>query len=547
VPDGTYVITSTLQVGSNTHLHLDSGAVLEHAFVVGDVNATIRNKDYATTGNVNIRISGGVIRTVGATYIGKHLLFYSVSGLQIDGVRFSGVKHDWNTLFRDCTYVTISNVAMLSDGSTLHEDGLHFAGGRWIAVTNCVIVSGDDCLALSNETETNPATDLTDVAVSNCTFHSLRANAVRLLVTPAITKAVLRVRIANIVAKCGDGTYAGAGISIQNQSSPGLISDVEFDGVTLDASQSSTECVDIDNVARLRFHRLVVRQPNYRIAIDGSSYVELDDCIVDSPRGVDSQCVLVAASAACFYVRIIGGAYWSAKQHGIQLGTAANAIVGFAVSGVEVTDSANSGLYVRNASNGLVSGNIFRTCSQYGIVEDAAGFRNAYIANYFVSNSLGTAQFNGQEVQAIRNVSNIVAVMPDSGGFRQTIDGFTRTGIAGTLAAIPMTRGDGRFRAARPGSVTGVVLTTSKPRTGGSMKVTVFKNTGDSGAAGASILFSATIDGTTAANRAYKTQPMDSVGADFAPGDEVYAVIESTGWTVATPPTDAFCAIEIED
>src|SRR5690349_1937919 len=77
----------------------------------------------------------------------------------------------------------------------------------------------------------------------------------------------------------------------------------------------------------------------------------------------------------------------------------------------------------------------------------------------------------------------------DSGGFRQTIDGWNQDGgLAGFNAEMrrfglnPVTGGAGRFRAARRGSVTGIVITSDALATQGTLTAEVYINT--SGTAG---------------------------------------------------------------
>lgn len=139
--------------------------------------------------------------------------------------------------------------------------------------------------------------------------------------------------------------------------------------------------------------------------------------------------------------------------------------------------------------------------------------------------------------------------LPDSGGFRQTIDGWEKIGIAATQAIIDMDRANGRFRAVRPGSVTGLVVNTSLPRTGtsGTLKVTAYINTGNAGASGSTMSFFVELNFND--NSAFVPLPADLSPLKFQPGDELYLRVETSGFSVGagSPPFNVYAALEIEN
>lgn len=130
-----------------------------------------------------------------------------------------------------------------------------------------------------------------------------------------------------------------------------------------------------------------------------------------------------------------------------------------------------------------------------------------------------------------------------TGGFRQTIDGWIQDNVSASQTNVELTRATGRFRAARAGSVTAVVVTATEARTAGTLTVDVFKNTGLAGAAGSSIGLTAVLDGTNTSRKA-TTQAKDT--DTFAAGDELYAVVTTdSAWLPVT--SDIRVAIEVED
>lgn len=129
-----------------------------------------------------------------------------------------------------------------------------------------------------------------------------------------------------------------------------------------------------------------------------------------------------------------------------------------------------------------------------------------------------------------------------TGGFRQTVDGFTQDNVAAAQTDVELTRATGRFRAVRAGSVTGVIVTSTEARTAGTLTVEVWKNTGLAGAAGAAIGLTAVLDNTNTSRKA-TTQAKDT--DTFAVGDELFAAVTTSGdWTPTT--ADIRVAIEVE-
>lgn len=533
----------SLKMGDNVHLSLDVDATIVRRFSGGHyVNATIRNRDQVN-GNENLRVTGGTITTLNSANNGKHLGFAKTQFLSVSDMRFRGVFDEWNTIFYDCSDVTISDLVMDS-GNSLTEDGLHFTGGQRIAVDNCIIRCGDDCIAIVFDPN-EVATDVSDVVISNCYLFSRAANAFKLWVAPNVNSTISRVSVSNIVAKCGDGeSTSSAGIAIVDQNRDLRISDVDVQGFYLDASENDGEGVIVDGAQRVRFENLVVKEPWQRVRIDGSVDVELRDCTVDGPRYATQPCVLTAENAGCANIRIAGGRYKDATHHGIQIG-ANHAVDGFEVSKALVDGSALVGVLIYNGTSGVVSDNRITGSGTYGIQEISPSNQNLLMGNRVAGNTLDGLLFTGASTEAIRNMGPLVQ---DSGGFRQTIDSWVQAPTNAGQTSVELNRNSMtapsvRFRAARAGSLTGIVVTSTANRMAGTLTVTVFKNTGLAGAAGTTTGLSATLDGTRP-NRHAVTQDKDL--DTFAAGDELYVVV-TTDATWAPTAAAIRCAIEIED
>jgi hypothetical protein len=140
--------------------------------------------------------------------------------------------------------------------------------------------------------------------------------------------------------------------------------------------------------------------------------------------------------------------------------------------------------------------------------------------------------------------SEFLADLVAPGGFRQSLDGWYQENVAANQVNVELTRAAGRFRAARAGSVTAVVVTATEARTVGTLTIKVYKNTGLAGAAGAQLgTITAVLDGTNTSRKA-TTQAKDTDA--FAAGDELYLTVTTdAGWLPVT--ADVRAALEIED
>ena len=551
IADGVHYLNTPLKIGSHTLLRMAPAVELIRNFSgLGESNATIQNKNLSA-GNTTISISGGTIKALDSSKTGKHLALAKVAYVSLEGTRFLSVYGDWNTVFRDCTDVTVSNLVIQSDGSTEFQDGLHFLGGARIAVANCLISTGDDAIALTLVDVTPAAAiPIADVVITNCYLHSIRANALRIWINDVSETSIRRVRVSNIVAKTGNSAYEGAGVVIANNGGTGtFVTDVELSGFYLDASQSFTRAAYIYNCRQIRLDRYFVSKPMYRIEIDACNDIVLSDCVVDSPRGAYSQCVLVASAASCANIRIIGGRYLGARHHALQFGTASLFVNGFEVRGALIEgneETTLNGIHAWYAAEGLVCNNTIKNCIHWGIYEDAAlGNNNLFLGNRLFNNTLGPISFGGNNSQAIRNVAPNGVQIADSGGFRETIDGWSIATTATNDTEMDrwgVSPVGGRYRASRKGSITGLVIACPDAISGGTVTATVWKNTGTPGAtSGASVVdtgYSITLSSGT---KNASTQARNATL--FADQDELFLRFTKTGTPTSTMLR---CSFEVE-
>lgn len=129
---------------------------------------------------------------------------------------------------------------------------------------------------------------------------------------------------------------------------------------------------------------------------------------------------------------------------------------------------------------------------------------------------------------------------------RQTVDGWIRDNIPTSLTAAEMTRPQGRWRAIRPGSVTGLLLelTATQARTAGTATAEVWKatvNPSTGARTETATGLTAVLDGTNPCFAA-TTQAKDTDA--FGVGDELFVKLASASWAPTT--ADARVSIEIE-
>ena len=146
----------------------------------------------AASGAVNIAITGsGVIEGGGPAFYDRDRLeggfFYAKTekprprllqlvhcrNVRLEGVTFLD-SPGWTTWLIECEDVTITGLRIYGDPRMINNDGLHFFGGKRIAVSNCFISTGDDALVVrAGRAWQRDAECLAEnVVVTNCVLES---------------------------------------------------------------------------------------------------------------------------------------------------------------------------------------------------------------------------------------------------------------------------------------------------------------------------------------------------------------------------------------
>ncbi len=112
----------------------------------------------------------------------------------------------WTCLIQGCNEVLIDNIRLSMNVWTRNGDGITIDSSRNVAVSNCVIRSGDDCLVIkADHRRLKRRQACENVVVSNCVLEST-CYGVRV----GVGNGVMRnVRVDNVVARCRIAAYIG--------------------------------------------------------------------------------------------------------------------------------------------------------------------------------------------------------------------------------------------------------------------------------------------------------------------------------------------------
>ena len=125
------------------------------------------------------------------------LYFAGCSDITLSGVTLTGVTY-WTTLFFDCERVRVTGVRFLNHRHTPNGDGLDLNTCRDVTVSDCVMRTGDDCIAIQCTPEflDQPSHRFCEnITVTNCVLSTI-CNAIRFGVGSG---TIRRVTMNNIV------------------------------------------------------------------------------------------------------------------------------------------------------------------------------------------------------------------------------------------------------------------------------------------------------------------------------------------------------------
>lgn len=207
VPTGRYRITSAIVIGNNITLNMTPQTVIVRDFSVNVpiraefkfTGATIRQRsDDPAKPNHDITIRGGFVINKDASCTGSSIALSYVKRVRLESISIKTIKPgDWGvTIDGDDVIINGLNI---DHGRGLYEDGLHIFSGNNITITNCIIKSGDDAIALAYPRDYG---SIKNVTISNCAVYSQRAMGIK-LAQWGDTTSIENVTISNIVGLGG--------------------------------------------------------------------------------------------------------------------------------------------------------------------------------------------------------------------------------------------------------------------------------------------------------------------------------------------------------
>ena len=259
VPPGRYT-TGTIRMRSNVRLHLELGATLVASSEIDDyeeetegfvppefpyvrclvVGFDIENVEITGGGTVDGRgaafmdysvptfdetFSEEVFSTMPADhrseYVSEHeqmrptwiFFFRRCRNVRFRDFHIADVAR-WTSRFSLCENVLMRGLFVENDLRAANSDGMHFTSCRNVVVSDCTIISGDDCIAITNYGDTNGVSSGT--VVTNCVLTSHSAG---IRIGFAKNGLLEDVTVSNCVFRAcnrGIGIFSGPGATVRN-------------------------------------------------------------------------------------------------------------------------------------------------------------------------------------------------------------------------------------------------------------------------------------------------------------------------------------------
>lgn len=240
IPSGTY-ISGTIWLKDNVELHFETGAVLKASTNLDDYNAedaypqnwgskeekwrakhliiALECKNVAITGN-------GIIDGSGDAFFGTERTFYSgyaweggyvtskdedmlrpgqlVCFIECDNVKVRDITLKnmpcWGLFFHGCENVQVSGITVTNPFDYVNTDGIDIDCCRYVTVSDCIINTGDDAIAIRCDSQhLKRAKACENVVITNCTLAS-NSSVFRIGVGVG---EIRHVRISNIIVSRG--------------------------------------------------------------------------------------------------------------------------------------------------------------------------------------------------------------------------------------------------------------------------------------------------------------------------------------------------------
>ncbi|MBR2431693.1 MAG: hypothetical protein IKB23_02140 [Clostridia bacterium] len=215
ISDGVYM-TGKLVMKSNVELHIEAGAVLLGSPLPSDYpeaeGATSFDSSFLPRKSSaclifaencsNISITGmGRIDCNGKNFIEEResfeihsykyrrkdgftpprvVFFFCCKGVRVENVTMVNQPAGWSYWIHGCSFVTFYGIKIIAPIDYPNNDGIHINSSHDVSISNCHIVSSDDCIVLRANNTSFPENKACErICVSNCTLTSY-TNGIRI-------------------------------------------------------------------------------------------------------------------------------------------------------------------------------------------------------------------------------------------------------------------------------------------------------------------------------------------------------------------------------
>lgn len=207
LPRGVY-LTGSLTLKSNVELHIEAGATLLGSpkcedypekeglcHVISENLPRRRNASLIFAENAeNIAVTGmGKIDCNGESFVEKKtgqwrawqyqridaptpprvVFFTGCKNVKVEDITMVNQPAGWSYWIHDCDFVTFDKCKILAEVEYPNNDGIHINSSRNVNISNCNIVTGDDCIVVrANNRSLNENKVCERVTVTNCNLTS---------------------------------------------------------------------------------------------------------------------------------------------------------------------------------------------------------------------------------------------------------------------------------------------------------------------------------------------------------------------------------------
>lgn len=308
---GTFRFDSTLIMPAGLRLYMTGGATFKKNFAGTGLQNT--NRDTPANTDDGYILEGLRVRQTNATDRGNVVELINVSNVvihKIDIVQIAtfAAQGAWS-LYVSGDNISITEPYIDSTAGTVFADGIHVAYANNLNISDGIILSGDDSIALfpPNQAFSNSGKDQPggNITISNMILGSTNANLIRIGASGSATEGsdALQnvvydgIRISNIIDATPNKT-AGQIIRISDTRAPGAITgqhtNIVIDGVSIKKVVSdgvirilgNPDVTDIANIAQNNFGRITLTNINCNNNANGQTIygggavsLAISDCI----------------------------------------------------------------------------------------------------------------------------------------------------------------------------------------------------------------------------------------------------------------------------